>query len=142
MGGPSRDLQRVAVAKQTQNLVEPRTARSRADRVVDVDVLLGDAGAPQRVELVVGILVGGRDARVAEQNPSRIPDGGEVTVVVSRRELSTPRRPGNAAISKSLPRASANVRFRHCAAPDFASTLPWWRRVGLTRRRRRRMRGP
>jgi hypothetical protein len=54
MGRPSRDLQRVAIAKQKQNLVEPRTARFRAACVVNEDVLPGDAGAPQRVELVVG----------------------------------------------------------------------------------------
>jgi hypothetical protein len=89
--------------------------------VVDVDVLLGDAGAPQRIELVVGILVGDRDARVAEQNPSRIPDGGEVTVVVSRRELSTPPRPGNAGMPKSLSGVSANVRFSTPPQPDLAA---------------------
>jgi hypothetical protein len=36
--------------------------------VVDVDVVLGDAGAPQRVDLVVGVLVSGVDAGVAEQH--------------------------------------------------------------------------
>jgi hypothetical protein len=43
MGRPSRDLQRVAIAKQKQNLVEPRTARFRAACVVNEDVLPGDA---------------------------------------------------------------------------------------------------
>ncbi len=74
----SGDLQRVAIAKHTQNLVESGAARLRAARVVKVDVLLGHAGAPQRVDLVVRILVSGRNARVAEQHASRIPDGPQL----------------------------------------------------------------
>jgi len=52
--------------------------------MVNVDVLLGYAGAPQRVDLVVWILVSGRDARTRAarvENTRR----AEITVVVSRR---------------------------------------------------------
>jgi hypothetical protein len=63
-----RDLQGVAVAEYTEDVVELRSAGLRAAGVVDVDVLVGDAGAVERVHLVVGVLVGGRDAGVTEQH--------------------------------------------------------------------------
>ena len=64
----SRDLQRVAVAEEPKDVVELRAAGLGAARVVDVDVVMGDAGAAQRVDLVAGVLVGGRDAGVAEEH--------------------------------------------------------------------------
>ena len=68
------DLQRVAVAQQAQHVVELWTAGLGAAGVVDVDVVAGDAGALQRVDLVIWILVSGRDARVAEEHVSKIRD--------------------------------------------------------------------
>jgi hypothetical protein len=64
----SRDFQRVAVAQEPQDVVELRAAGLGAAGVVDVDVVIGDAGAAQRVDLVAGILVGRRDAGVAEEH--------------------------------------------------------------------------
>ena len=55
----SRDLEGVAVAEDPQDLVEPGPAGFRAAGVVDVDVVLGDPGALERVDLMVGILLGG-----------------------------------------------------------------------------------
>src|SRR5450755_1293059 len=117
----SGDLQRVAVAKHTQNLVESGAARLRAARMVNVDVLLGYAGAPQRVDLVVRILVSGRDARVAEQHASRIPGGAEITVVVSRRELSTPLLARKRWVHPVAPDASANGRFSSLCIPSWVA---------------------
>jgi len=61
----ARDLQRVAVAQQLEQLVELRTACLGATGAVDIDRVLSDAGAQEGVYLVVGVLVCGRDARVA-----------------------------------------------------------------------------
>jgi hypothetical protein len=55
----ARDLQRVAVAQQAQDDVDLRAAGLRAAGMVDVNVAVGDAGATERVDLVVGILVSG-----------------------------------------------------------------------------------
>jgi len=59
----SRDLQCVALAQDPQDDVELRAAGLRAAGVVNVDVTRGDAGASERIDLVLGILVGRRDAR-------------------------------------------------------------------------------
>jgi hypothetical protein len=116
-----RDLQRVAIAKQTQKLVEPGAARLRAARVVNVDVLLGDAGAAQRVDLVVGD--SGRRSRRARSRGAPVENTRRagITVVVSRRELSTPKRPGNARISQRLPEASTNGRFSSLCIPSWVA---------------------
>jgi hypothetical protein len=60
-----RDLQRVAISQQPQDDVELRSAGFRAAGVVDVDVVGGDVGAAERVDLMVGVLVSGGDAGVA-----------------------------------------------------------------------------
>jgi hypothetical protein len=83
------DLQRVAVAQDPRDLVELGTAGFGAAGVVEVDVVRVDAGAFERVDLVVGILVSGRDSRVAEQQAVENPGWAEIFVVVSRRGLST-----------------------------------------------------
>jgi hypothetical protein len=62
------DLERVAGAQQLHDEVEPRPGRPRAAGDVDVDVALGNAGTQERVDLVVGVLIGGRDPRVADQH--------------------------------------------------------------------------
>lgn len=69
-----RDLQRVAVTQQAEHVVELWAAGLGAAGVVDVDVFTGDAGALQRVDLMVGVLVSSRDARVAEEHASKIRD--------------------------------------------------------------------
>jgi hypothetical protein len=101
----SRDLQRVAIAQQPQDDVELRSAGLRAARVVDVDVVMGDAGATERVDLVVGILVTGRDAGIAEDHSVEntdwpgvcrrsFPDTGSRHRRPSNRVASGPFRPG------------------------------------------------
>ena len=64
------DLEGVAVAQEAQDVVELGAAGFGAAGVVDVDVLARDAGAGERVELVVGVLVCGGDAGVAEEHAS------------------------------------------------------------------------
>ena len=64
----SRDLECVAVAKQLEQLVELWAARLGAAGAVDVDRVLSDASPQECVDLVVGVLVSGRDARVAEDH--------------------------------------------------------------------------
>ena len=54
-----------------------------------VDVLGGHAGAAERVDLVVGVLLGGRDARVSEEYGVENTGPAEVLVVDSRHGFST-----------------------------------------------------
>jgi hypothetical protein len=103
------DLQRVAITKHTQNLVELRSARLRSAGMVNVDVFLTYASATQSVDLMVRILLGGRDAGVAKEHNVENTRTASIVVVVSRRELSTRPDPGNAGIMPSLPDASQMV---------------------------------
>jgi hypothetical protein len=115
------DLQRVAVAQDPRDLVELGTAGFGAAGVVEVDVVRVDAGAFERVDLVVGILVSGRDSRVAEQQAVENTGWAEIFVVVSRRGLST------LSGRKSMSRAgvSANDRFSSTRArPPSSRTGP------------------
>jgi hypothetical protein len=65
------DLQRVALAQQLQDEIEFRPGRLRPGRLVQMDVLAEHSGAQQRVDLMIGILVGGRHPRVAEEHASK-----------------------------------------------------------------------
>jgi hypothetical protein len=60
---------------QPQHVVELRAAGLGAAGVVDVDVVASDACALQRVDLMIWVLVSGRDAGVAEEHVSKIRDG-------------------------------------------------------------------
>jgi len=64
------DLERVAGAEQLEDQVELWPAGLGAAGGIEVDVVPRDAGPQQGVDLVVGVLVGGGDPRVAEQHPS------------------------------------------------------------------------
>jgi hypothetical protein len=91
--------------------------------MVDVDVVVGDAGAAKRVDLVVGVLVSGRDARVSEEHGVENTGRAGISVVVSRRGFSTPDSVG----TWRAGRVSANECFSSpggwAAAPG-----PWWPR--------------
>lgn len=82
------DLQRVALADVLEDQAEFRAGGLGAACGLDVDVFLFDAGALQGVELVVGVLVGGRCPRLSNEyvpEPSVLPFAG----VDSRRGFST-----------------------------------------------------
>nr|WP_131736091.1 ATP-binding protein [Actinomadura roseirufa] len=64
-------LQRVTLAQQLQHQIELRARGLRAGRLVEIDVLAGHSSPQERVDLVVGILVGGRHPRVAEEHASK-----------------------------------------------------------------------
>jgi hypothetical protein len=65
-----RDLQHVALAPQLEHEVELRPGCLRTTRGVDVDVVAADAGRQQGVDLMIGVLVGGRGARLADEHLS------------------------------------------------------------------------
>jgi hypothetical protein len=57
--------------------------------VIDINVLGGHAGADERVDLVVRVLLGRRDARVSEEHGVENTGPAGIFVVDSRREFST-----------------------------------------------------
>lgn len=69
-----RDLQRVARAEESKEDVQLGAAGLGVAGVVDVDVIRGHAGTAKDVDLVIGVLVGPRDTRVAEGTASKIAD--------------------------------------------------------------------
>jgi hypothetical protein len=84
--------------------------------VVDLDVLGGHTDAAERIHLVVGVLVGGRDARVSEEHSVENTGPARIFVVVCRRGFSTRFRV-EALLSR---RVSANDRFSSlCIAGAF-----------------------
>lgn len=84
------DLERVASTQQLHHEVELRPGRLGTGRDVEVDIASGDAGAQQRVDLVVGVLVRGRDPRVADQHGAGIYRTPTFSDIEFRRGLSTP----------------------------------------------------
>ncbi len=64
------DLQRVAGPQQLQHEVELRPGCLRATRGVDVDIAPLHPVLQERVDLMIGILVHGRDPSVAEEHTS------------------------------------------------------------------------
>jgi hypothetical protein len=66
------DLQRVAVSQQAEHVVERGAAGLRAACVVDIDVSASHVGALQCVDLMIRVLVGGRDPGVSEEHLSKI----------------------------------------------------------------------
>src|SRR5450755_3921072 len=83
------DLECVAITQHPQDGVERRPAGLGAAGVINIDVLGGHAGVEERVDLVVRVLLGGRDARVSEEHGVENTGPGGILVVDSRREFST-----------------------------------------------------
>jgi hypothetical protein len=57
--------------------------------MIDIDVPGGHAGVEERVNLVVRVLLGGRDARLSEERGVENTGPAGLLVVDSRREFST-----------------------------------------------------
>jgi hypothetical protein len=51
---------------------DPEDICDLLDRFLAVDVVASDAGSLQGVDLMIGVLVSGRDARVAKEHASKI----------------------------------------------------------------------
>ena len=90
----------VAGAQVAQEQVELWAAGFGAACSVEVDVVSGDAGAAQGVELVGGVLLVGGDACVPEQQPSCGRQPGRWTSR-SRRATSPPTSPAGTPLSST-----------------------------------------
>jgi hypothetical protein len=126
------DLERVAVAQHPQEGVELGPAGLGAASVIDINVLGGHAGADERVDLVVRVLLGGRDARVPEEHGVENTGPAGIFVVDSRREFSTVlsiewRLAGRASTNErfpSTPLTASHLKHRAATATGAHSLYP------------------
>jgi hypothetical protein len=83
--------------------------------VVDVDVAAGDAGALQRVDLVIWVLVSGGDARVALEHVSKYVIGRSIRRSFSTRVLDAD--PGGRASHAGVSATTVPDATRLCEPP-------------------------